>query len=160
MKKNFILIAGCIILFACNNPKGAKEAREEAKDTAANASPVIIPDNDKVVQQADSTIRFVQQAGMDSLVGKGRLEKNGDPVICYVDLEKGKKIIGTIIPDKAGANIRFSHIYMPDGSSDGPFSQTIEYPINQTGTYRLFISPNRMAGDPINTDFTIVLKLK
>jgi|GEM_PF-568321 len=160
MRSAFYLLAACCFFVACNNnPGNIPEAKEEAKDTAKEA-PAIVKDPEMPAVQSDSTIRFAMRPGVDSVVGQGHLEKNGDPVICYIDVEKGKKITGKVFPSKVGANIRFSHIYMPDGNSDGPFGQTIEYPAKQTGTYRLFISPNRMAGDPESTDFTVVIKVK
>ncbi len=152
-----IIFMTCLVFIACNNPSSVPEAREEAKDTAPPL-PAIPESAIKNIQQ-DSTIHFVFEPGVDSAMGKGHLDKKGDPVICYVEVEKGKKISGRVIPDKEGANIRFSHIYMPDGSSDGPFGQTIEYKTKQKGLYRLFVSPNRMAGDPESTDFTVVIKI-
>jgi hypothetical protein len=160
MRTSFYLLAACCFLIACNNnADNVTEAKEEAKDTAKEA-PVMVKETDRTAIQSDSTIHFTMQPGVDSVTGKGHLDKKGDPVICYIDIEKGKKITGKVIPGKAGANIRFSHIYLPDGSSDGPFGQTIEYNAKQTGTYRLFISPNRMAGDPESTDFTVAVKVQ
>lgn len=156
--RSIIFLAACLIFMACNNPAPVTEAKEEAKDTAPPASP--IPRTEIKNLQQDSTIHFVFEPGVDSAAGKGHLDKNGDPVICYVEVDKGKKISGKVIPDKAGANIRFSHIYMPDGSSDGPFGHSIEYKAKQKGVYRLFISPNRMAGDPESTDFTVVIRIE
>ncbi|RYZ50197.1 MAG: hypothetical protein EOP49_14535 [Sphingobacteriales bacterium] len=159
MKFTFFFIAiSLVILSACNNSSPVPEAREEAKDTVA-AQPVIPTTEIKNIQK-DSIIRFAFAPGVDSAIGKGHLDKKGEPVICYIEVESGRKIIGKVIPDKAGANIRFSHIYMPDGSSDGPFGQTIEYIAKKKGLYRLFISPNRMAGDPESTDFTVVIALR
>lgn len=159
MRRVFLAIAIAGMFAACNNESREPEAKEEARDTA-KTEPVIVPENEIAVNQSDSTIHFSLKTGADSAMGKGHLDKNGDPVICYIDLEKGQKISGKVVPGKAGANIRFSHIYMPDGSSDGPFGQTIEYTARQKGTYRLFISPNRMAGDPESTDFTVTVKVK
>lgn len=158
MSRTLVFVATALFFIACNNPAPVTEAKEEAKDTAI-AQP-IPAETDITVTQKDSTIHFTLKPGTDSISGKGHLDKKGDPVICYIDLEKGNKLTGKVIPDKAGANIRFSHIYMPDGSSDGPFGQTIEYTAKQKGTYRLFVSPNRMAGDPESTDFVVIFKVR
>jgi hypothetical protein len=155
MRRTLITLAATVFFLSCNNPTPVTEAKEEARDTATTQT--LPAEKDIAVTQKDSTIYFTVQPGTDSVSGKGHLEKKGDPVICYIDLEKGNKLTGKVIPDKAGANIRFSHIYMPDGSSDGPFGQTIEYTAKQKGTYRLFVSPNRMAGDPESTDFVVRL---
>jgi hypothetical protein len=154
MKRTLALITGTLFFVACNNPAPVKEAKEEAKDTAATQPAPT--DADVAFLQKDSTIHLVLKGGdIDSVSGKGHLDKKGMPVICYIDLDKGSKLTGKVVPDKAGANIRFSHIYMPDGSSDGPFGQTIEYTAKQKGTYRLYVSPNMMAGDPESTDFVV-----
>jgi hypothetical protein len=158
MRITIFLLATSLSVAACNNSAPVTEAKEEARDTAP-AAPAIATEEISNIQ-SDSTIRFRFEPGADSALGKGHLDKKGDPVICYIEADKGQKITGKLIPGNAGANIRFSHIYMPDGSSDGPFGQTIEYTARQKGTYRLFISPNRMAGDPESTDFTVVIKLK
>ncbi|MBO9657805.1 MAG: hypothetical protein J7527_03190 [Chitinophagaceae bacterium] len=157
MRRTMVFTAVALFFIACNNPAPVTEAKEEAKDTAT--SQPIPAETDIAVTQQDSTIHFTLKAGSDSITGKGHLDKKGDPVICYIDLEKGNKLTGKVVPDKAGANIRFSHIYMPDGSSDGPFGQTIEYTAKQKGTYRLYVSPNMMAGDPESTGFVVSLSV-
>ncbi|MET0463265.1 MAG: hypothetical protein ABW007_08920 [Chitinophagaceae bacterium] len=159
MRRLLSLSAGILFFISCNNPSPVKEAKEEAKDTAAT-QPVPTEVDVAVVQQ-DSTIHLaIKGGGIDSVSAKGHLDKKGAPVICYIDLDKGNKLTGKVIPDKAGANIRFSHIYMPDGSSDGPFGQTIEYTARQKGTYRLYVSPNMMAGDPESTDFVVTVVVR
>ncbi|MCG2617206.1 hypothetical protein LZZ85_23120 [Terrimonas sp. NA20] len=159
MRRILSLFAGSLFFLSCNNSAPVKEAKEEAKDTAA-AQP-LPTEVDIAFVQKDSTIHLVLKGGgIDSVSGKGHIDKKGTPVICYLDLDKGNKLTGKVIPDKAGANIRFSHIYMPDGSSDGPFGQTIEYTAKQKGTYRLYVSPNMMAGDPESTDFVVTVVVR
>lgn len=156
MRFAFCLFVAGLSLIGCNNP--ATTTMENAKAKPDSPAVKSTPSEDAVLnQQVDSTITFSFAPGSDSLVAKGHMEKKGDPVICYLQVDKGKKLRGKVIPDKAGANIRFSHIYMPDGSSDGPFGQSIEYALKQKGLYRLYISPNRMAGDPESTDFTVTI---
>mgnify|MGYP007121801804 CR=1 FL=1 len=45
------------------------------------------------------------------------------------------------------ANVRFNQIVMPDGTSDGPFGRSIEYGLEQQGTYHLLIGESLMAGE-------------
>lgn len=51
-------------------------------------------------------------------------------------------------PDDPNGNIRISQIEMPDGTTDGPFGTEMSYRLSQTGSYRLILSANQMAGDP------------
>lgn len=51
-------------------------------------------------------------------------------------------------PDDPAGNIRISQIVMPDGTADGPFGTELNYRLSQTGSYRLILSANQMAGDP------------
>lgn len=65
-----------------------------------------------------------------------------------------------LVPSEKDQNIRFSQIYLPDGTTDGPFGQTLTYPLKQAGLVRLRISPSQMASGPSAGTFTIKLQLK
>ena len=71
----------------------------------------------------------------------------------------GTKLHGVLTSDDAQANVRFSQIIMPDGSADGPWAREIEYALTQSGTYKLIVTGNMMAGDPWAGTFTITVKL-
>lgn len=110
--------------------------------------------------QVDSVIQLAFAKDSISVTVKGHLDKKGDPVICYLPVTKGKKLTASVTPEKAKANIRFSHIYLPNGKSDGPFSPNLKYDLAQRGVYKIYISPNKMAGDPVSTDFTLKVKVE
>ena len=57
------------------------------------------------------------------------------------------------------ANVRFNQIVMPDGTSDGPFGRSIEYGLEQQGTYHLLIGESLMAGEPWGGEFMLELWL-
>jgi hypothetical protein len=61
-------------------------------------------------------------------------------------------------PDGNG-NLRLTQIVMPDGNTDGPFGQEIDYDLPQTGRYQLLFHENMMAGDPRSGNVQITVKL-
>ena len=162
----FFFIATALIVIACNNSTETKREKSEiasdsitmpATDSFINKTPAdSIPKN----IQIDSVIHLAFAPDSISVTVKGHLEKKGGPVICYLPVVQGRKLTAVVVPEKAKANIRFSHIYLPDGKSDGPFGQTLKYKITQKGIYKIYIGPNMMAGDPVSTDFRVNLKVE
>ena len=157
----FILLA----LSACKEKKAEVETNPE---TINESNPVIadVVDNKTAADsipkniQVDSVIQLAFAADSNSVTAKGHLDKKGDPVICYLPVTKGKRLTASLTPDNAKANIRFSKIHLPNGKTDGPFSPNLKYDLAQQGTYKIYIAPNRMAGDPISTDFLLKVKVE
>jgi hypothetical protein len=163
----YLLLACCSLFLtaACNdeakkaesNPGLVKESRTALVDSgAAEAEVENVPKN----IQVDSVIHLAFAHDSISVTVKGHLDKKGDPVICYLPVTKGKNLTASVAPEKTKANIRFSHLYLPDGKSDGPFSPNLKYDLVQRGTYKIYIGPNKMAGDPVSTDFTLTVKVE
>ncbi len=154
-----------VLLHAC---KGKDDKVETNPGTINESNPVIadvieqtmaadsIPKN----VQVDSVIQLSIAQDSNSVTAKGHLDKNGNPVICYLQVTRGKQLTATLIPENAKANIRFSHIYLPDGKTEGPFSPNLKYDLAQKGTYKIYVAPNRMAGDPVSTDFLLKVKVE
>lgn len=163
----YILLTTCSVFLtvACNeqvkeadgSPVLVKESREVSSDSGnATEKSDSVPKN----IQVDSVIQLAFPKDSISVTVKGHLDKKGDPVICYLPVTTGKKLTASVTPEKAKANIRFSHIYLPDGKSDGPFGPRLKYDLVRRGVYKIYISPNRMAGDPVSTDFTLTVKVQ
>lgn len=163
-----ILLAICVafIGIACNNL-----AKEDEKK-AITADDIIIPQQggaassttqaDSVPKniQVDSVIHLAFAPGSAFVTVKGFMGKKGDPVICYLPVTTGKKLTASVAGDNKKATIRFSHIYLPDGKSDGPFGNTLKYSLRQKGTYKIYIGSNRMAGDRVSSDFVLNVKVE
>ena len=164
MKTCLAFVSG-LILLSCNNASNTKDeptvaggdttvpVEQKESITAAIDS---IPQN----IQIDSVIHLSFATDSVSTTVKGHLDKKGNPVICYLPVTKGNKLTASVVPDNAKATIRFSHIYLPNGKSDGPFGNTLKYSLKQKGTYKLYIGPNKMAGDPFSTDFILKVKVE
>lgn len=164
MKTCFVFIASLIML-SCNDTPGAKEKSTVSKaDTTMVADPKdsMIGTIDSVPQniQVDSVIHLSFPSDSISVTVKGHVDKKGNPVICYLPVTKGSKLTAAVTPANEKATIRFSHIYLPDGNTDGPFGNTMKYTLKQRGTYKLYIGPNKMAGDPASTDFILNVKVE
>ena len=163
MKPVQLIIYGAFITIACNNSPG-----EQISLTTTDS--IIMPQNvvsiktiaDSVPQniQIDSVIHLAFAKDSFSVSVKGHLDKRGDPVICYLPVVEGKKLTAVVVPAKAKANIRFSHIYLPDGKSDGPFGNSLNFNLTQKGIYKIYIGPNKMAGDPVSSDFVVRVKVE
>ena len=165
MKFLLVVVCGIFTWMACNDlpkmdEKGAGTASENTvlqQDTIINTNPAdSVPKN----IQFDSVIHLAFAPDSISVSVKGHVGKKGEPVICYLPVTVGKKLTASVIPDNKKATIRFSHIYFPNGKSDGPFGNTIKYDLAQRGTYKIYISPNMMAGDPASTDFVLKVKVE
>ncbi len=94
--------------------------------------------------------------------GKGRqvIHKEPDQTIYVMFHSKGFKTINASLSSTdSTANIRFSQIFLPDGSMDGPFGRELIYNLPADGTYRISIHENMMAGDPWGGDFAVEIEL-
>lgn len=165
MKPVLLVVCGVFIVIACNDsPKEDEKKSVTASDNAIHQEDSVSdkPSTDSVPQniQIDSIIHLSFAPGSTSVTVKGHLAKRGDPVICYLPVTIGKKLAASVIPDNKKATIRFSHIYLPDGKSDGPFGNTLQYDLKQKGLYKIYIGPNMMAGDPVSSDFVLKVKVE
>lgn len=68
--------------------------------------------------------------------------------------------VSIVFPSASGANLRFSQIVMPSGTTDGPFWQKTWYNLAQLGGYQLIFNENMMAGEPWSGEALISLTLR
>ncbi len=161
-----IVLIGYSIFFitACNNPDKKTEIEPVVKESMMvsvdSVNSTVARDSVPTNLQVDSIIHLAFPPDSVSVTVKGHLDKTGEPVVCFLPVSKGRKLTASVVPEKPKANIRFSHIYLPNGKSDGPFSPNIKYHLAQKGVYKLYIAPNRMAGDPVSTDFVLKVKVE
>ncbi|HUM65872.1 MAG TPA: hypothetical protein PLV32_08510 [Chitinophagaceae bacterium] len=164
MKQLTILFMLAPFLVACNNATEPETKNETAGADSFPPATHNIPatPKDTVPQniQIDSVIHLSFAPGTYSISVKGHLDKRGDPVICLLPIVGGKNLTASVVPENKNATIRFSHIYLPDGTSDGPFGPTLKYKLQQQGLYKLYINANKMAGDPASTDFILAVNVE
>lgn len=70
---------------------------------------------------------------------------SGKVVSCYLRVDKPVHLEAELVPLTPGLNLRFSQLFIPDSTADGPFGNTLTYQLEKTGTYRLVLAPNLMA---------------
>lgn len=162
--KKIHLLAGLVILLAsCGNNSPQEEAAAPEADTLLQTDSIppapANQENARANIQQDSIIRLAFLPDSNTLTAQGHLDDPLSSVICYLPVTKGRKLTATLVPEKQPANIRFNQVFMPDGSSDGPFGQTLEYELKQKGTYKLYIGPSLMANDAYRGRFELRVKV-
>lgn len=100
-------------------------------------------------------LNFKDGTARATVMGKAKNEN----ITFAFEAGNAKRLHGTIASPDKQANIRFTQLFMPDGSADGPFSQTIDYSLSQSGLYKLVVGENKMAGDPWSGMFTVEITL-
>lgn len=132
----------------CGKTGNGKTGNGETVAGAAAAGEVVIADSLPVkVQVRDGCGRMVI------------LKEPGRTVDVEFDSGGCDLLYGEITGVGDMANVRFNQIVMPDGTSDGPFGRSIEYGLEQQGTYHLLIGESLMAGEPWGGEFMLELWL-
>ncbi|MCD8165279.1 MAG: hypothetical protein LUE93_03620 [Bacteroides sp.] len=92
--------------------------------------------------------------------GSVELSKKADQTL-YIEFENDgyDRLFAEIVIYDPPGNIRFDQIIMPDGTTDGPFSQTLQYDLPASGIYRLSMHENMMAGERWSGTFTVNITL-
>lgn len=115
------------------------------------------PDCSPVVPAEDGVVRVDIRDGRSKAVIH---KSSGSTVYVEFRAEGYSKLYGNLYSKDKEANIRFTQIFMPDGSADGPFFRDIEYDLPQDGVYKIAINENIMAGDPWSGDMKVQLVFK
>jgi hypothetical protein len=157
MNKLFFAIYLLLGAVACKNGNSKTErATIIHMDSAApqKLAPTVAVVNDTLIRmhfsQTDTGVIASTQSYM-----------NGDDhVICEVSVSKADSIIGQVSPKGENGNVRFSQIILPNGKMDGPFGSRLSYATPQTGTYKLIIGENMMAGDKWKGKFRLKVWVK
>ena len=147
----FCAITLASFFFACgsrNNQKTDQKIEENTPSAFQQNEVITVSDND--------TVNIPIKDGY----GKVTLSKR-ERQTAYIsfDAEDYKQLYGKITSKDSMANVRFTQIFIPDGSADGPFWNEIKYNLSQKGRYKISIGENMMAGDPWGGIFTVEIRL-
>ncbi|MDU1890209.1 MAG: lipoprotein [Dysgonomonas sp.] len=148
----FVLFLGIIFLLAGCNTKTSKVNEEQVADQINDEI-----EKDWIVAPSDSG--YVH---LNLIDGKGKLQihKEKDKIIYIVFQSKGyNKVSAKLSSADSLANIRFSQIFLPDGTMDGPFGRDLDYKLPSDGEYKVSVHENMMAGDPWGGNFFIEVVL-
>lgn len=151
-KINFSLIFLGILMIGCNNTSKQKpDIRDNIKSEVVSTP--VTP-----VLHGDSAIVYIPLED-----GKGNMfiHKKADQTI-YVRFESKsyQKVHASLSSPESTANIRFSQIFLPDGTMDGPFGRELTYDLPTEGSYQISIHENMMAGNPWEGNFNIQIELQ
>ncbi len=113
--------------------------------------------NKAVIPAADGTVRLTLHEGRAESTIRKQERKD-----IYVDfsINAPGQLHADIAPvGTPEGNLRISTITLPDGTTDGPFGQRLDYDIPSPGTVRLRIGESLMQGDPWGGDFTLKIQV-
>ena len=157
--KRFLLI-GAIINFICSCSNQGSHQNDQTAVLRDTSAPVDSSTDIPLNIQLDTVIHVAFPKDSNAVTVKGHLARKGDPVVCYLPIVKGNKLMASLMPDDSTANIRISHIFLPNGNTDGPFGRNLQYKLTQKGVYKIYLGPNRMAGDPEDCDFLLRISVE
>lgn len=146
-------LCAIIALTACGESKPANRQQLEIKRDSVTASLII----DRIMVPNDSGFIFLDFSE-PRIHEKIRKDPNRI-VFLEFNLNDTATLSGRLTSNDSIANIRFSQIILPDGTSDGPFGRELQYNLTQTGRYRLSVHEDMMAGDPWGGVFMVRLAL-
>lgn len=158
-------LPACLFFFLAACGGSSQPGEKPSADTAAilqtdAKSPSSTKADTLPNTQLDSIIVLAFAPDSNSLTVKGHLDKALSPMICHLPIARPGRLTASIEPGKKPANIRFNQVVFPDGNSDGPFGQTLEYKLPKKGMYQLIIGPSLMANDAYTGDFLLRIKVE
>lgn len=89
----------------------------------------------------------------------GHIDGLSDQQTLTFQAKAGEKLDAELKAEPQG-NIRINQIISPSGEADGPFGQSMEYDINETGEWKLVIGGSLMQGDDYSGDFTVTIRFE
>lgn len=154
MRKGIFTALGIILLMcACNNqpPKGVNHQLLSftTENDSVKVHRILVPNDSGVVYLDLEKGHIKERIRKDSM----------QTVIVEFNPGDSTRVDAWLTSRDSLANVRFSQIFMPDSTADGPFGRELQYKLTQRGTYRLRIGENMMAGDPWAGVFLLRLEL-
>lgn len=155
MKVFIPLAIACLIMTGCNNASKVNRSEDVVAEPAPNTTngdtsmvldSITEMDTASAVMPAETIIQ-VPVPGETLPVTKLERSITSDMQSIHVlltDLDVGLLRM-SITHSRPDANIRISQIVLPDGSTDGPFGQQLNFDIKQKGNYTIIINKSNMA---------------
>jgi len=176
MKKLFLLMP--VLLFSCTKKEVVAKTAANSDSTEAIDKNVVEHSRDSVregVLSIDSVQNSKEISQTFRAVDGNKIIKtlNGDmlplkitdeftnadqQLILKIKNFKAPKISGTIVPENAKMNIRFTQIKLSNGDYDGPFGRDITYDIKENGEIWLLLGKSNMASGETTGKFTVNLR--
>lgn len=142
---NKVLILSVLISIAGHSCSTGQKENNSGKETVEKTQVTENKENNIILPSDSGIIKLTLVNGKASVT----TQKEKDQTI-YLKFESEgyKKITAHLSSPDSTANIRFSQIFMPDGTMDGPFGRDLNYDLPMDGLYKISIHESLMAGDP------------
>lgn len=129
---------------------------EHEKKTFIDALPSIKNDSGKLHQTArNDSLKNYLSLNSDTLLFHLTMDTAHQHIPVRITVTSGQKLFAILSSNDKNANIRISQIEYPDSTFDGPFGRDIHCAIKDTGSYKIIIAEDMMAGARWNGDFTL-----
>lgn len=163
--KNIIWLVMIVAAWSCSGSSSKNEHETKAGDSILPGDPAppaitARPSGPLPNEQIGNHINLTFARDSNSLTTTGHLDTAFSTVVCYLAVKQGSQLTASILPVKGRGNIRFNQVFLPNGNSDGPFGQTLNYPLKGPGPYKLNIGSSNMADSPYTGDFTLKVQVK
>lgn len=160
VKRKLVPLIGLVLaisVFSCDT-NTTKEKKSETTITE-NVSETPVPNENKETEPEDIVDKITWDK--DNKFSKNFQKKGGDRLIIeFENTGDIKNIHVKVTPEKTDGNIRISEIELPDGSTDGPFTDILNLKTSQKGIYKLTISESKMNGEPYEGAFIVQAEKK
>lgn len=151
MKRSFVYVVALIALFGC----GQHEKANRHKPLPGIKNEIV---QARQTDKKDS-LKPSLSPGADKLVFNLTIDSASHSEVSF-NITSGKNLFASLTSADKNANIRVNQIEFPDSTFDGPFGRELKYPLKNTGTYKIIIGENMMAGDRWNGSFTLKVWVK
>lgn len=104
--------------------------------------------------EGNKIIRTVDASQLPFTIGEEFTNENQQFILVIKNVKKST-ISAKISTNDKGRNVRINQVIMPDNSTDGPFSNSINYKTSKKGTYKIVIGKNLMAEGQLSGNFSV-----
>jgi hypothetical protein len=146
-----LMALAALIVFACN------QNRKMATPVVNTTTPAVqlVSEKQDTITVTDSISSVVLHNG--AAVVKGHLNGVGSRSVIEFEILESDTLQAQVKPVTGTGNVRINQIQLPDKSLDGPFGQTLTYPLKKTGTYKLIIGEDMMAEGNWKGDYVLTI---
>ena len=115
-------------------------------------------------QPQDAVIVSSDIMGFDTETGiaevRGHLDSLGVMRTYKFEADSGRVLSLTLTTDSVPANVRINQIISPSSVGDGPFGQSLDYPLAESGEWTVVVGGSLMQGDDYRGGFSLKATLK
>lgn len=107
--------------------------------------------------EGNKIIRTVDASQLPFTIGEEFTKEDQQFVLVIKNVKKASIFTEIFVNDK-GRNIRINQIIKPDNSTDGPFTNKMNYKTYENGTYKIVIGKDSMTEGKLSGNFSVLVK--